>query len=127
MTKIGILRCEKNGERCPLTNCLRCLREKKEGFARYADTELTGIFSCTCPGENAVHLGKILKSKGADVIHFCTCTFAKKTENGWRQGDGFCDDLDRLVKSVATETGLPVIMGTAHLPEGYTPQVIESM
>ena len=125
MAKIGILRCEKNGDRCPMTNCLRCLQEKKEGFARYADAELTGILSCTCPGDGATKLAGILKSKGADVIHLCTCTFAKKTDQGWALGNGFCDDIDRLAMEVAAATGLPVVKGTAHLPAGYTAQVFE--
>jgi hypothetical protein len=66
MTRIGIVRCEKNMDRCPLTNCLRCLDERKEGFAGYEDCQLTGLFVCRCPGENATDLARILKSKGAE-------------------------------------------------------------
>ena len=35
MTRVGIIRCEKNQDRCPLTNCLRCLVEGREGFEMY--------------------------------------------------------------------------------------------
>ena len=51
MTKIGIIRCEKNAEKCPLTNCLKTLRDTKEGFAGYEHAELVGIFTCRCPGD----------------------------------------------------------------------------
>jgi hypothetical protein len=33
MPQVGVIRCEKNMDQCPLTNCLRCLDERKEGFA----------------------------------------------------------------------------------------------
>ena len=32
---IGIIRCEKNEETCPLTGCLNCLQDTQEGFADY--------------------------------------------------------------------------------------------
>ena len=121
MTKIGIIRCEKNMDRCPLTNCIRCLMEKKEGFANYEDCILTGIFTCHCPGDIAVNLARILKSKGAEAIHFCTCMFAKKTDAGWVETNGgFCEDIDKIIQRVNQETGLVCVKGTAHLPKGYT-------
>ena len=83
MKKIAMIRCEKNQDRCPLTSCFNCLREKKEGFSNYDETELAGVFKCRCPGDIAVEHAKILKSKGADVIHFCTCAFAKKKDGEW--------------------------------------------
>ena len=120
MTKIAMIRCEKNSERCPLTNCFRCLMGQKESFARYKDCVPMGVFTCRCPGENAVDLGKILKSKGAEAIHFTTCSFAKKTDEGWSlKNGGFCDDLDKIIERVYRETGLPCIKGTAHLPRDY--------
>ena len=33
MKRVAIIRCEKNMDRCPLTNWFKCLTEKKEGFA----------------------------------------------------------------------------------------------
>jgi predicted metal-binding protein len=123
MTQVAIIRCEKNMERCPLTNCLRCLREGKEGFANYDESRLVGIFACRCPGDNAVELARILKSKGAEAIHFCTCCFAKKVEGVWSvEEGGFCDHIDEIIGQVHRGVGIPCMKGTAHLPEGYEPE-----
>ena len=120
MTKVAIIRCEKNLDRCPLANCFKCLSEKKEGFSQYEGTLPAGVFTCHCPGDKAVDLAKILKAKGAEAIHFVTCAFSKKTEEGWRLEDGgFCEDLDKIMENVHRETGLSCVKGTAHLPKGY--------
>jgi predicted metal-binding protein len=116
---IGIIRCEKNEETCPLTGCFNCLRDTKEGFADYDTAQLVGMFTCRCPGDNFVKLGKILKAKGAQAIHICTCTFSRKESGKWTVGQGFCDRVDDLLKSLSDETGLPCVKGSAHLPEGY--------
>lgn len=125
MTHAAIIRCEKNEQRCPLTSCLNCLLESKQGFALHSHCTPAGIFTCHCPGDNIVDLAKILKAKGADVIHFCTCSFSKKTDQGWiaAQG-GFCDHLDEMIDRVHQETGLPVVKGTAHLPKDYSLKVV---
>jgi predicted metal-binding protein len=120
MKQIGIIRCEKNENKCPLTSCLRSLSKKREGFSLYDDCELTGVLTCRCPGDIAVNHAKILKAKGADAIHFCTCTFASKGENGWSiEKGGFCDHIDDLIGKVHQESGLSCVKGSAHLPEGY--------
>ena len=123
MPKIGIIRCEKNQERCPLTGCINSLNNCAQGFSIYEAAELMGVFACKCPGDNVENLGKVLKSKGAEAIHFCTCTFARKEEDGWVMGNGFCDYVDELLKKVSTETALPCVKGSAHLPPGYKPEV----
>ncbi len=121
MTKVGIVRCEKNIDRCPMTSCFQCLREKKEAFSIYDECILAGVFTCHCPGDVAIKLSKILKSKGAEVIHFCTCAFAKKTDKGWIMEDGgFCEHIDDIIESVNKETGIPCVKGTAHLPKNYS-------
>jgi len=126
MTKAAIIRCEKNEEKCPLTNCFKCLVEKTEGFSKYDECMPAGVFTCRCPGDNASTLARILKSKGAGIIHFCTCTFAKKTDQGWNASNGgFCENLDEIVERVNKESGLPCVKGTAHLPKGYTPEIRE--
>lgn len=126
MTKVAIIRCEKNENKCPLTSCFKTMMETKEGFARYEQCEPAGVFTCRCPGDNAVNHAKILKSKGAEVIHFCTCSLAKKTKSGWDQKNGgFCDHLKTIAQTVSRETGLPCVLGTAHLPAGYSPEIIE--
>lgn len=120
MTKVAIIRCEKNENRCPLTNCFKCLSESKEGFAGYSSSIPVGVFTCRCPGDNIADLAKILKSKGAEAIHFCTCMFANKTDKGWVSSDGgFCDHLDKMIEQVHEVTGLPCVKGTAHLPKDY--------
>jgi len=125
MTKVAIVRCEKNMDKCPLTNCFKCLMETKEGFVRYKDCIIAGVFTCRCPGDNAIDLAKILKSKGADVIHFVTCAFSKKMKEGWSITEGgFCRELDSIMENVHKETGLPCVKGTAHLPQGYSLQIL---
>ena len=103
--------------------CFKNLIETKEGFAEYDDCMPAGVFTCRCPGDNAVNLAKILKSKGAEAIHFCTCAFATKTDTGWDSSNGgFCKNLDKIIERVSRESGLPCVKGTAHLPKGYTPE-----
>ena len=127
MKKAAIIRCEKNEHRCPLTSCLNCLVDGKQGFAMHGGCRPAGIFTCRCPGDNIVDMAKILKAKGADVIHICTCAFSKKTENGWVAADGgFCGHVDEMIARIHQETGLPVVKGTAHLPEDYSLEVLVS-
>jgi len=127
MTKIAIIRCEKNEDRCPLTGCFTCLVENKQGFARYEDASMPGgVFTCRCPGDNVVGFAKILKSKGVEAIHFVTCTFATKKEGKWEDADGgFCDNIDAIIDQVHQDTGMTCVKGSAHLPENYTPRVWE--
>jgi len=117
---IGLIRCDKNEKTCPLTGCFNCLEATKEGFAGYDDARLVGVFTCRCPGDNIANLGNILKAKGAQAIHLCTCTFAHKKDGKWEMGDGFCDHADDLLSTLSGATGLPCVKGSAHLPEEYT-------
>lgn len=126
MTKVAIMRCEKNENRCPLTSCFKTLINRTEGFSRYTETMPAGVFTCRCPGDNVVDLAGILKAKGAEAIHFCTCTFAGKKPEGWDISEGgFCDHVDELMEKVHEKTGLSCVKGSAHLPEGYTPVVLD--
>jgi predicted metal-binding protein len=123
MSKIAIIRCEKNENSCPLTTCFNCMANSKEAFDTYDESTLAGVFTCRCPGDSVENLAKILKAKGADAIHFCTCLFSKKTPEGWvTENGGFCDKIDGLMEKAAKATGLPCIKGTAHLPKGYEPE-----
>jgi len=122
MTRIGLFRCAENDHKCPLTSCFKCLRSCKEGFAGYDETELVGVFTIDPSPEAAVNLGKIMKAKGADVIHAVTCAFAHKQDGKWVMGDGFCDNLDELLSMVAAEAQIPCVKGSAHLPAGYEPE-----
>ncbi|WP_419655857.1 conserved uncharacterized protein, CGGC domain [Desulfosarcina variabilis str. Montpellier] len=122
MAAIGLIRCEKNENRCPLTGCLKSLENRVQGFSGHEQTELVGVFTCHCPGDDLIDKAKILKSKGADTIHICTCTFASKNDGAWVQGGGFCEKVDELMQNVSNEAQITCIKGTAHLPEGYQPQ-----
>jgi len=122
MTHIGIIRCEKNMDRCPLTNCLRSLEETREAFSGYDGCRIVGVFTCRCEADRTVDLARILKSKGAEAIHFCTCAFAHKEPDGWVLGGGFCENPDPLLRRIHEEVGIVCVKGTAHLPRGYEPQ-----
>lgn len=123
MTKIGLIRCEKNEAKCPLTSCLKALSSAQEGFTGYEGAELVGVFTWRCPEDGLTNLVKILKSKGAERVHFCTCLFAHKEAEGWVLGGGFCPELDEHVRQAAKESGIPCVKGSAHLPRGYVPEV----
>ncbi len=34
-------------------------------------------------------------------------------------------EVDRLVRQAADAAGIPCVKGTAHLPHGYVPEVVE--
>ena len=124
MTKVAMIRCEKNLEKCPQTSCFAAMMGRKEGFQIYSnDCIPAGVFVCHCPGDDTVEKANILKNKGAEAIHFCTCTFATKGDDGWdMKKGGFCDRIDAIIEKVHQTTGLPCVKGTAHLPEGYSIQ-----
>jgi predicted metal-binding protein len=126
MTKVGIIRCEKNETRCPLTNCFKTMIETTQGFVGYDACMPAGVFTCRCPGDNVADMAKILKSKGAEAIHLSTCTFASKTQDGWdKTKGGFCPDIEKIAVDITKASGLPCTLGTAHLPKDYTPVTFE--
>ena len=124
MINTAIIRCEKNMDKCPLTSCFAALSSRKGAFQiHHEDCAVTGIFTCHCPGDNVVEMANILKNKGAEVIHFCTCAFATKGNGGWSmENGGFCKGIDEIIERVHNETGIPCVKGTAHLPKDYTIQ-----
>lgn len=123
MSKVAILRCAQNSMRCPLTSCFKCLTACQQGFARYDQAELAGVFTLPATLEETVELARILKAKGAEAIHAVTCAFAHKGDGGWTLGNGFQPDLDDRLRAAAQATDLPCVKGTAHLPAGYAPEV----
>ncbi len=125
MIKIGMIRCEKNEKKCPLTNCIKCHDETVQGFSEYDECSLAGVFTCRCPGDNFTEMVKVLKAKGAEVVHIVTCAFSNKKEDSWSLGNGFCKQIDEFAISASAEAGIPVVKGTAHLPEGYIPEVFK--
>ncbi len=123
MKQIGIIRCEKNETRCPMTSCLKALDQGREGFQGEGELKLMGVFTCRCPGGGVADMARILKSKGAEQIHFCTCMFAHKDKDGWIEGDGLCPHAADLARDAARAAGIPCVLGSAHLPEGYRPEI----
>ena len=123
MTKIGIIRCEKNEKKCPLTGGINSLAQQTQGFASYDQAQLTGVFTCRGDMDDVANMAKILKAKGAETIHVPTCLFANKSDGTWiMEGGGFCDQLETLTDRIM-EAGIPCVQGTAHLPKGYVPKV----
>jgi predicted metal-binding protein len=105
-----------------LTGCFKCLREGVQGFAGYDEPcTLVGVMTCRCPGDNITAAAKILKNKGAEVVHLATCMEAGKIEGVWVRGKGYCDTPMELAGRVAEEAGVACVLGSAHLPEGYEP------
>jgi len=123
MAKIGLIRCERNVDRCPMTGCLTCLQETRQGFQAYDQAELVGLFTCSCPGDHLADFAKILQKKGAEAIHLSTCAFAHKEDGRWVMGGGLCAQPDDVMQRLAEAVGIPCIKGSAHLPEGYEPEV----
>lgn len=123
MPNIGLIRCEKNEDKCPLASCFKCLREGREGFAGYDEPcTLVGVMTCRCPGDGVEAMAKILKNKGADVVHFSTCIEAGKVDGAWTEGQGYCDKPRELAGRAASGAGIPCVLGSAHLPQGYQPE-----
>jgi len=123
MPRIGIFRCWENEKKCPLTNCILSLQERKQAFAGYDEAELYGIFTLQDNFEENVNLANIMKSKGVEIFHIVTCAFSRKVEGkNWELGGGYFEEIDSLAEKIARETGLPCIKGTAHLPQDYEVQ-----
>ena len=125
MAKIGLIRCERNIDKCPMTGCLTCINKNKQGFDAYEQAELVGTFTCTCPGDSLADFAKILKKKGAEAIHLATCAFAHKEDGQWVLGNGLCAQPDDVIKKLAAAVDIPCIKGSAHLPAGYKPEVFK--
>jgi predicted metal-binding protein len=125
MAKIALIRCDKYETLCPMTGCLKSLNSCTEGFSTYSEAERMGVFNCRCPGQKVVEIANILKSNGAEVIHFCTCTFACKDGAKWVVDDALFDQVNLLLHCISQDVGITCIKGTAHLPEGYHPEVFE--
>lgn len=125
MTRIGMIRCEKNEKKCPLTSCIKSHDQTVQGFAGYDECSLAGVFTCRCPGDDFTDMVRILKAKGAEAVHVVTCSFSRKEDGSWKLGNGFCDRIEDMARNAAKEAGLPLILGTAHLPEGYQPGIIK--
>jgi len=76
MLKIAILVRQETTDKCTGKGCLRAFFSKKEGFARYHDTEieLVGFFNS---GGDLDYKLKKMKEAGVQVIHVSTCMRGK--------------------------------------------------
>jgi len=112
MKKVGIIICDRY-RGCAGGKCLRSLRERVGGFARYAgeEVELVGFTSCGgCPGGNVEYAPEEMKNNGADVVHLAT---------GLVVGYPPCPYLDHFREFIPLKFGLEVVVGTHPVPEKY--------
>jgi predicted metal-binding protein len=112
MTKVGIIICDRY-HNCAGGKCLRALRNRDGGFARYSgeEVELVGYTTCGgCPGGNIEHAPAEMKRNGADVIHLAT---------GLVVGYPPCPRIDEFVAFVPEKHGLDVVVGTHPIPQNY--------
>ncbi len=112
MKKIGIIICDRY-HTCAGGKCLRSLREREGGFARYADeeVELVGYTTCGgCPGGNVEYAPEEMKKNGADVVHLAT---------GLVVGYPPCPRLDYFREFIPRKFGMEVVVGTHPIPEKY--------
>ena len=112
MKRIGIIICGRYGN-CAGGKCLRSLREREGGFARYAgeEVELVGWATCGgCPGGNVEYAPEEMKKNGAEVIHLAT---------GFVVGYPPCPHLEFFREYIPRQFGLDVVVGTHPIPEKY--------
>jgi predicted metal-binding protein len=113
MTKIGIIICGRY-QTCGGGKCLRSLRERVGGFARYSKdeaVELVGYSYCGgCPGGNIEYVPEEMIKNGAQVIHLAT---------GFVVGYPPCPWLRQFKDFIETRYNVPVVVGTHPIPLKY--------
>ena len=112
MKRIGIIICHRY-HTCAGGKCLRSLRDREGGFARYRDeeVELVGYTTCGgCPGGNVEYAPAEMKKNGAEVIHLAT---------GLVVGYPPCPRLQAFCDFIPAKYGLEVVVGTHPIPQNY--------
>lgn len=112
MKRIGIIICDRYST-CAGGKCLRSLREREGGFARYEgqDVELVGFTTCGgCPGGNVEYAPEEMKSNGAEIVHLAT---------GLVVGYPPCPYVDLFRELIPRKFGMEVVLGTHPVPEKY--------
>lgn len=113
MTKIGMIICQRYIN-CGGGKCLRAMKERVGGFARYPKEEaleLVGFANCGgCPGGNVEYVPEEMIKNGANVIHFAT---------GMVVGYPPCPHMAQLKEFVESHYGIPVVIGTHPVPLKY--------
>ncbi|MGD2148777.1 MAG: CGGC domain-containing protein [Anaerolineae bacterium] len=112
MVRIGLIICDRYAT-CAGGKCLRALRHREGGFARYAgmEVELVGYTSCGgCPGGNVEYAPAEMKKNDAEVIHLAT---------GLVVGYPPCPRLQAFCSFIPEKFGLQVVVGTHPIPQTY--------
>ena len=113
MKRIGIIICGRY-QTCGGGKCLRAIRERVGGFARYSeseDVELVGYSFCGgCPGGNVEYVPGEMKKNGVDVIHLAT---------GLVVGYPPCARIRNFKDFIETYYDIPVVVGTHPIPLKY--------
>lgn len=113
MKKIGIIICGRY-QTCGGGKCLRAIRERVGGFARYLkeeEVDLVGYSFCGgCPGGNVEYVPEEMKKNGAEVIHLAT---------GLVVGYPPCPRIRAFKKFIESYYGIPVVIGTHPIPLKY--------
>ncbi len=113
MQKIGIIICGRY-QTCGGGKCLRALKERVGGFARYPKEEDVGLvgysFCGGCPGGNVEYVPEEMKKNGADVIHLAT---------GLVVGYPPCPRIQAFKSFIESYYGISVVVGTHPIPLKY--------
>ena len=113
MKRISIITCARY-RGCGGGKCLRSLRERTGGFARYGvdeELELVGYANCGgCPGGNIEYVPEEFLKNGCDVVHLAT---------GFIVGYPPCPYIRQFKQFIESRYGLPVVVGTHPIPLKY--------
>ena len=113
MTKIGIIRCQENSNRCAGHNCFPAIYNRTGYMAEYDAIELVGFDTCGgCPGprnfDKIVDRGLRLEKDGAEVIHLGTCLVL------------FCPNKDKFKAALEEKISIPIKEKTHTRPQRET-------
>lgn len=113
MTKIGIIICARYIN-CGGGKCLKALKERVGGFAKYPkneELELVGYTNCGgCPGGNIEYVPAEMIKNGAEVIHLAT---------GLVVGYPSCPRIKQFKEFIENYYKIPVVLGTHPIPLKY--------
>ena len=104
MTKIGILRCDENSERCGGWNCFPAIANRTGKFEGYDKIELVGFDTCGGCGhgkpDKIIKQAKRLVQHGAEVIHLGNCMA------------GDCPSKDIYIEALKKRIKIPIVERT---------------
>ena len=113
MANIGIVICGRYSS-CAGGKCLRSMKERVGGFARYPENEelaLVGYASCGgCPGGNVEYAPLEMIKNGVSVIHLAT---------GLVVGYPPCPNIRQFKEYIESAFHIPVVVGTHPIPLKY--------